>query len=101
MSRDRQKKSSGRLGSFISEAISLPSDAFASGFGIEMRGRGLLFLQGCRRIIKYTPCEMIFSARGFFVTVSGESMLCTTFHGGTVTVEGRIDGISFKGEAEE
>lgn len=101
MSRDRQKKRGGRFSSFMAEAISLPSDAFSSGFGIEMRGRGLLFLQGCRRIIKYTPSEMVFSAGDFFVTVLGDRLLCTTFHGGTVTVEGKIDGISFVGEAEE
>ena len=103
MSKDKIKKAAlfGRLGAFFKETVSLPSDAFSSGFGIEMRGRRLLFLSGCQRIIKYTTTEMVFSAKGSFVTVVGKELICTTFHGGTVTVEGRIDGINFGEEREE
>ena len=93
----KMPKKRGRVGSFFSEAVSLPSDAFSSDFGIEMRGRELLFISGCRRIIRYTPEEMTFAAKGFFVTVRGERLVCTTFHGGSVTVEGRINAFDFEG----
>lgn len=102
MNKENNKKTEkkGRLRSFIRDSVSLPSDAFASGFGVEMRGRGLLFLQGCKRIIKYSPEEMILAAKGFDVSIKGERLVCTTYYGGTVTVEGRIDKIDFAAEED-
>ena len=102
MNKENNKKTEKRrrLKSFIHDSVSLPSDAFVSGFDIEMRGRKLLFLQGCRRIIKYSPEEMILAAKGFNVSIKGESLICTTYHGGAVTVEGRIDKIDFTAEED-
>jgi sporulation protein YqfC len=103
MSKDINKKreNRGRIRSFLRDSVSLPSDAFAANFGIEMRGRGLLFMQGCRSIVKYSTTEMILAAKGFLVNIRGERLECTTYHGGTVTVEGRIDAIDFSKEEEK
>ncbi|MBR3686434.1 MAG: YabP/YqfC family sporulation protein [Clostridia bacterium] len=73
----------------------LPSDVLGSDFRVELRGRNTLFMQGCRRILKYSPDEMIMSARGFAVVIEGERLICSTYHGGTVTVEGNILAVRF------
>ena len=52
---------------FLAVKAELPSDVLGSDFRIELRGRNTLFMQGCRRILKYSPDEMIMSARGFAV----------------------------------
>ena len=102
MSKENNKKNEkrARLRSLIRDSVSLPSDAFTAEFGIEMRGRELLFLQGCRRIIKYSTEEMILAAKGFDVSIKGERLVCTTYYGGAVTVEGRIDKIDFTAEED-
>ena len=38
---------------------------------------------------------MIMSARGFAVVIEGERLICSTYHGGTVTVEGNILAVRF------
>ena len=73
----------------------LPSDVLGGDFHIELRGRNTLFMQGCRRILKYSPEEMIMSAHGFDVVIGGERLICSTYHGGTVTVEGNVLSVRF------
>ena len=68
----------------------LPCDTLAGEFRLEVRGRGLLFMQGCRRILKYSPEEMILAAKEFEVYIEGRNLICSTYHDGTVTVEGAI-----------
>ena len=87
--------------SLIRDSISLPTDAMAGSFAVELRGRETLTLEGCRRIIKYSTEEMILAANDFQVHIAGERLVCTTFHGGSVTVEGRVSGISFSDGKEE
>ena len=81
-------------------AMSLPSDALLGEVRLEMRGRGTLMLTGCRRIIKYTPQEIIIGTKDFFIVAAGSELICTTYHYGSVTVEGHICSISFE-EGEE
>ena len=79
-------------------AMSLPSDALWGEVRLEMRGRSTLLLSGCRRIIKYTPQEITLGVKGFFVSIAGAGLICTTYHYGSVTVEGLICSISFEEE---
>lgn len=97
MSKERNKINGrgGRVLSLIKDSISLPSDAVAGSFAVELRGRGSLTVEGCRRIIKYSTEEMILAANDFQVHIVGERLVCTVFHGGSITVEGRVCGISF------
>ena len=80
---------------FLAVKAELPSDVLGSDFRVELRGRNTLFMQGCKRILKYSPNEMIMSARGFAVIIEGERLVCSTYHGGTVTVEGNILAVRF------
>lgn len=79
----------------------LPNDVLGSDLRIELRGRHTLFMQGCRRILKYSPNEMIMSARGFDVVIEGERLICSTYHSGTVTVEGNVLSVRFAPPCQE
>lgn len=92
---NKKREKRGRLASFIRESVSLPSDGFVGSFTLEMRGRKLLFMQGCRGIEKYSTEEIILEAKDFFVCIKGGNLICTSYHGGTVTVEGRVNNIDF------
>ena len=80
---------------FLAVNAELSSDVLGGDFRIELRGRSTLFMQGCKRILKYSPNEMIMSARGSAVIIEGERLVCSTYHGGTVTVEGNILAVRF------
>ena len=97
MSKECNKNSEkrGRLASFLRDSVSLPSDGFIGSFTVEMRGRELLFMQGCRGIVKYSKEEIILAAKGFFVSIKGNGLICTSYYGGTVTVEGKVNNIDF------
>ncbi len=83
---------------FLALKTSIPADALTGDFRIEIRGRNTLFMQGCRRILKYSPEEMIMAAKGFEVSIRGRRLVCTTYHDGTVTLDGVVDGVVFLGE---
>lgn len=86
----------------FSRKLSLPSDALTGEIRIEMRGRNTLFVCGCRRIIKYSPEEIIFDTKDFCIVVDGSGLVCTTYHYGSVTVEGEICGINLvNGESND
>ncbi len=86
---------------YLSVKAELPSDILTGDLRIEMRGRNLLFIQGCRRILNYSPCLMIMAVKDMSVEVAGERLICSTYHSGTVSIEGYIKSINIDdGEAE-
>lgn len=91
-SNDKKRKT---LSKALQSGLALPSDALLGEVRIEMRGRETLFVSGCRRIIKYSPEEIVFAVKGFSIDIKGRSMICTTYHYGSVTVEGCICSITF------
>ena len=82
-------------------AAELPSDALIGEARVEMRGRHTLFMQGCRRILKYSPEEMVIAGKDFSISIKGERLVCSTYYNGAVTVEGLICGVSLHGHWEE
>ena len=85
----------------LASKAELPSDVLGNGVRIELRGRNTLFMQGCRRILKYSPSEMIMSARKEDVIIEGERLICSTYHAGTVTIEGEILSLRFAEASRE
>jgi sporulation protein YqfC len=83
----------GRLFEYLSVKAELPSDALQGEFRLELMGRNLLFVMGCRRILEYSPCRITLAVKGFNIEVVGERLICSSYHDGTVGVEGRIDGV--------
>ena len=92
----------GGIKKFIEDKTELPSDILEGEFSAEIRERGVLYMRGCRRIIKYSPNEMIMAARGFEVRIRGEGLICTSYNCGAITVEGEIFGVDLAnwGECE-
>ena len=104
MNSEKNKKNKEKRGivEYLALKTELPADTLSGNFRIEIRGRNTLFMQGCRRIIKYSPEEMIMAAKGFEVSIVGARLVCTTYHDGTVTVDGYIYGVNFDdGECEK
>ena len=85
---------------YLSVKTELPSDALCGEVRVEMRGRNLVFLSGCRRIIKYSAEEMILAVKGDLLSVKGTRLICSSYHGGTVSIEGSISSVSFEGGDE-
>lgn len=97
MSNEKNKSGWGGFFDTLRKNTILPADLLAGEFRLEVRGRNLVFLQGCRRILKYSPEEMILAAKGFKVAIRGEGLICSSYHGGTVSIEGRIRGVELLG----
>ena len=96
---DKKSKGLSEVKSLIDNKLALPSDALEGSFSLEIRERRTVFVRGCRRIVKYSESEMIIAVRGFELRIRGEGLICSTYHLGTVTVEGEIHGIDL-GDAE-
>ena len=93
----RKEKHRASLGAFIRETRTLTSYP-----RIESCGRSGIFLDGCRKILKYSPESVILLVKGGSVEIGGEGLICTSYHAGNVSVEGRIASVNFRdGEAEE
>ena len=93
MSNKSDKKAS--IIEFLSVKASLPSDALAGDFRLEIRGRNSVIVCGCRRIQKYTPTEIMLSAKDFDVKIIGERLTCTAYHEGAICLEGNVTGVTF------
>ncbi len=100
MSKSKEKESRRTLVEYLSVKAELSSDALVGEARIELRGRNLLFIQGCRRILKYSPRHMILEVKGDRVSVKGERLVCTSYHGGTVSVEGLVSFVGFGDEED-
>ena len=100
MSNKREKGSGRGLIEYLSVKAELSSDALAGEVRIELRGRSSLFLGGCKKILKYSPEEMIIEGKGDTIKIKGERLVCTSYHAGNISVDGSIISVSF-GDAEE
>ena len=80
-----------RLGTFLD----VPADLLCGGCYMELRGRNNLRLQGCRSILVYTETEIVLRLRRGAVRVRGRRLVCTSYHEGSVEIDGRIDGVDF------
>ena len=54
---------------------------------------GRVLVSGAEHIVKYTDDAIVFLIGGRSLTVSGTSLVCITYEGGTAEVEGEILGI--------
>lgn len=63
---------------------------------IEIRGRSRVTVFECRKILSYGTEEIVLCVADGTVAVYGEALLCVSYNAGCVSVEGRIDGVSFR-----
>ena len=57
---------------------------------VVLRGKKGGTVYGCRKILQYSPIEIRLLLSGTVVSLEGESLYCTSFGAGTVTVEGEV-----------
>lgn len=79
--------------------LDIDGDIFG-GVTLEMRGRGSVTARGCGRIIEYLPESIRLESGDGEILVRGRGLVCTSYRIGAVTIEGRIDMISFEGGEE-
>lgn len=57
-------------------------------------GRGAT-VHGCRKILQYSPIEIQLLLGDSVVSIEGESLYCTSFGAGSVTVEGSVQKATY------
>ena len=60
-----------------------------------LRGQSTLTVYGCKKILHYSPERICLQLTGKELLIMGESIYCTCFSHGSVTVEGKINAISY------
>ena len=96
--KEKNKTERRSLLEILAVGAELSPDALAGEVRIELRGKNQLFVGGCRRIITYSPTLIVLAVKGDELSVIGERLVCTAYHGGNVSIEGAISSLSFKEE---
>lgn len=80
-----------------SSAARLPiGELVSQGEIIVMYGDRRMTVQGCKKILAYSPAEIRLQLKHRTLCVRGEGLGCTSFSGGCTTLQGRIDAVNFE-----
>ena len=85
-----------RLGEWLIKRLDIPPELLSGGMRVELRGREYLMVEGCRRILTYTPTLVRLRLHRCVLAVEGERLLCQSYLSGAVTLEGWISGVCFE-----
>lgn len=88
------------LPEWLAVRLDIPPDLFTGGMRLEMRGRQSLTVHGCRRILAYGPECMRLALKDATLTVRGSRLICTSYLGGAVGIDGQVDALCFLEEEE-
>ena len=90
-----QNKSRPSLAEWLSVHLDIPADISSGGLRLDLRGRHTLTVYGCRRIVDFSPTEILLSMEDCGLLVEGERLTCTSYLAGAVGIEGCICRIAF------
>ena len=62
---------------------------------VVLSGQRSVTVYSCQKILFYSPCEIRLLVAKRALSVVGERLYCSSFTGGTVTVEGKIGAVRF------
>lgn len=79
----------------LARRLDIPADITCGGLTLELRGRGELYITGCRRIVYYSTERISLALRDAVLTVEGRRLSCITYFNSQVGICGRIEGILF------
>lgn len=65
---------------------------------IEVRGGISMLVRGCEKILEYGSEKMSLRLSDGTLSVTGEELICTSYYGSAVGIEGKIKRISFEEE---
>ena len=71
------------------------SDAMPTRDTVVLCGQRSVTVYSCQKILFYSPCEIRLLVAKRALSVLGERLYCSSFTGGTVTVEGKITEVSY------
>ena len=94
------RKNKPTIAEILASKTSLPSDLLLGEFRLEIRGRNTVIINGCRRILDYSPEFVRVSIKNESVGIRGERLVCSSYHDGAICIEGHIDGIVFESEED-
>ena len=84
-----------KLGSKIKRALGI-DDILGENDTLEMRGTKELTVRECHHIIYYGDEEIRLALKEYILVILGEELYCTSYAGGAVCVDGRIEELKFK-----
>ena len=99
--KEKKKEERRSLLEYLSVTGDIGGDSLAGDLYLEMRGRNSLIIKGCRRILAYSPECIILKAKKDTITIKGKRLACTSYHSGSVGIEGAIFSLIFGAEEEE
>ena len=66
------------------------SDWLPTGETAVLYGDRRITVQGCRKILSYSPTEIRMQLKNCILAVRGSELICSCFSGGCTTLQGRI-----------
>ena len=96
---EKEKNNNEQKGSIkerVCKALDIYPDVFPGTCTVEIRGRNLVIVRECGRILLYTPQQISVEVRKGRVQIYGKRLECTAYHKGSIMVDGYIDSVSFE-----
>ncbi len=72
------------------------ADLLPTGELVVLYGDRRMTVQGCRKILAYSPTEIRLQLKHRQVCVTGEGLGCSSFSGGCTTLQGRIRSVEYQ-----
>ena len=72
------------------------AELLPSGETVVLYGEHRMTVQGCRRIVSYSPTEICLRLKRRSLRIRGEGLICTAFSGGGTSLQGVIRSIEYQ-----
>ena len=92
MNKDKNRES---LAERINKRLDISPDILPGGTLISIRGRESLSVSGSTGILLYSPTQIKLSLRRGMLSVSGCRLVCTSYNAEELSIDGKIDSVSF------
>ena len=80
----------------ICRALDIYPDVFPGTCTVEVRGRNLVVVRECGKILLYTPDRIKIKVSKGNLRIDGKRLECTAYHKGSVMIDGYIKSVSFE-----
>ena len=80
----------------ICKALDIYPDVFPGTCTVEIRGRNLVTVRECGKILLYTPDRIRIKVSKGVLQIDGKRLECTAYHRGSVMIDGYVRAVSFE-----
>lgn len=84
----------------LGEGFDIPPDLLCGGCRVEIRGRGEAVIEGCRKVVTFTPDIIRLAMSDFNIVIEGERLNCLSFCEGSLVIGGRINRFVYEERGE-